>query len=147
MKRSLIIFAVVAFMFSCEKGSNIPTYDNMDVTSDFVLNNSVIIASGDCAGDPKTHTYICFDSVVGDSRCPLGAECIWAGNAEVRFRFATADQEPLFFSLNTLPSFKTDTIINGYKFTLTDLKPDPSINKVILPGDYKAEIKIEKEAR
>lgn len=147
MKRSLIIFAVVGLMFSCEKGSNISTYDNMDVTSDFVLNNSVIIASGDCAGDVKTHTYICFDSVVGDSRCPQGAECIWAGNAEVKFKFASANHQTQYFSLNTLPSFTNDTIISGYKFTLTELKPYPSVNKVILPGDYKAEIKIEKVVR
>jgi hypothetical protein len=147
MKRSYIIFAAVALLFSCEKGSNIQTFDNMDITSDFVLNNSVIIASGDCAGDSKTHTYICFDSVVGDSRCPLGVECIWAGNAEVRFKFSEADQKPKFFNLNTLGSFTTDTIINGYKFTLVSLNPYPAINKVILPGDYKAEIRIEKEAR
>jgi hypothetical protein len=147
MKKSIFIFAIVMFMLSCEKGNNIQTYDNMDVTTDFALNNSVIIASGDCAGDPKTHTYICFDSVLSDSRCPAGVECIWAGNAQVKFKFATSGQQPVFFNLNTLPSFTNDTIIGGYKFTLTELKPYPSINKVILPGDYRAEIRIEKEAQ
>jgi hypothetical protein len=147
MKRLIIIFSVIALMFSCEKGNNIPTFDNMDVTSEFVLDNSIIISAGDCAGDPQTHTYICFDSVLNDSRCPEGVQCIWAGNAEVKFRFVDADKEPLFFNLNTLTSFTNDTIVGGYKFTLVALNPYPAIKDILQPRNYKAEIRIEKESR
>jgi hypothetical protein len=41
--------------------------------------------------------------------------------------------------------FTNDTIIGGYKFTLKNLTPYPSIKNTILPKAYKAEIDIEKE--
>jgi hypothetical protein len=147
MKKLIIIATVAAFIFSCEHSINYPTYQNMDVTSEFVLNNAIIISEGDCAGDLQNHTYICFVSVLSDSRCPQGVECFWQGNGQTRFKFVKAGEEPVFFNLNTYTGFTNDTIINGYKFTLKSLKPYPDIKKVILPKAYKAEIEIEKESK
>jgi hypothetical protein len=145
MRKILIIVAIVGFIFSCEKSNNFPTFDNMEVTAEFVLNNAIIIAEGNCAGDFQTHTYICLDSVLNDSRCPEGAVCFWQGNAQARFKFVKSAKEPIFFNLNTFPGFTNDTIIGGYKFTLKALTPYPSLNSVNLPKPYKAEIEIEKE--
>jgi hypothetical protein len=146
MRKLTTIFTLLALIFSCQKGINFPLFGNMDVTSDFVLNNSIILAEKDCAGDAATHTYICFESVLNDSRCPEGAECFWAGNAQVKFRFVKADDDPVFFNLNTNTGFTTDTIVGGYKFTLKALNPYPSLKDTSLPKAYKAEIEIEKEA-
>jgi hypothetical protein len=147
MRKLVLIFATAALIFSCQKSSNFPVVENMEVTSAFVLNNSIIIAQGNCAGDSRTHTYICFDSVVGDSRCPRGVECIWEGNGEARFKFMQSDDAPLFFNLNTHLGFTNDTIVGGYKFTLKALNPYPSIQDVISQKVYSAEIEIEKESR
>lgn len=144
MKKLIIIASLSAFIFSCEKTSNFPTYENMDVTSEFVLNNAIIISEGDCAGDLQAQTYICFESIVGDSRCPEGVQCIWQGNAEAKFKFVKTDETPVFFSLNTYPAFTTDTIIGEYKFTLKAVTPYPNIKNIVLPRAYKAEIEIEK---
>ena len=119
----------------------------MDVTSGFVLNNSIVLSEKDCAGDAATHTYVCFESVLGDSRCPEGAECIWAGNAEAKFRFVKNNDNPVFFNLNTNLSFTNDTIVGGYKFTLKAINPYPSLKEIDQSKAYKAEIEIEKEAR
>jgi hypothetical protein len=146
MRNLIVALAVLTFMLSCQKGIKFPLYDNMEVTSEFVLNNSIILSEKDCAGDAASHTYVCFESVLGDSRCPEGAQCIWAGNAQVRFRFVKNNDNPLFFNLNTNPGFNRDTIIGGYKFTLKALNPYPSLKDVNLPKAYKAEIEIEKEA-
>jgi hypothetical protein len=147
MKKLTAIVAISAFIFSCEKGSNFPTYDNMDVTTQFVLNNAIIISEGNCAGDFQTNTYICLQSVLNDSRCPEGVQCFWQGNAEARFKFIKTDEKPIFFNLNTYPGFTNDTIIGGYKFTLKALTPYPSIKNITLPRSYKAEIEIEKETK
>lgn len=145
MRKIIIITAIVTFMFSCEKSNNFPTYDNMDITTQFVLNNAIIISEGNCAGDLQTHTYICFQSVLNDSRCPEGVQCFWQGNGEARFKFIKPNEAPFFFNLNTYMGFTNDTIIGGYKFTLKALTPYPSIKTIILPKAYKAEIEIEKE--
>jgi len=147
MKKLLAIFATLTLLFSCQKGINLPLLDNMDVTSDFVLNNSIILSEKDCAGDAAIHIYVCFESVLGDSRCPEGAQCIWAGNAQVKFRFVKDNDNPVFFNLNTNTSFTNDTIVGGYKFTLKTLNPYPSLKDINLPKAYKAEIEIEKAAR
>ena len=55
-------------------------------------------------------------------------------------------RDPAFFNLNTYLGFTNDTIIGGYKFTLKNLTPYPSIKNTILPKSYKAEIDIEKVA-
>ena len=145
MRKIIMIIGMVTFMFSCEKSSNFPSYDNMDVTAKFDLSNPVIISDGDCAGDPRTHTYICLVAVLSDSRCPEGAQCFWEGNAEVKFKFLVADENPVFFNLNTHMGFINDTIVGGYKFTLKALNPYPSLKTIILHKSYKAEIEIEKE--
>ena len=91
--------------------------------------------------------YICLDSVVNDSRCPEGVQCIWEGNAEARFKFVNPDESQIFFNLNTNRNFTRDTTIGGYKFTLNTIYPYPSIKSIILHKNYRAEIKIEKVIR
>jgi hypothetical protein len=143
MRNLAIICTISVLIFSCEKSINFPTGENMEVTSGFVLNTAIIISEGYCAGDLQTHTYICLESVLNDSRCPIGVLCIWEGNAQARFKFIKSDAVPLFFNLNTNTGFTNDTIVGGYKFTLKSLNPYPEINKIILPKSYKAEIEIE----
>jgi len=147
MRKLISIIATLTLLLACQKGINSSLPENMDVTSEFVLNNSIILSQNDCAGDAATHTYVCFESVLGDSRCPEGAQCIWAGNAQVKFRFVKNNDNPVFFSLNTNTSFTSDTIVGGYKFTLKALNPYPSLQDMNLPKAYKAEIEIEKNAR
>jgi len=147
MKRLIVIITITAFIFSCEKTSTFPEYDNMDVTTSFVLNNPIILQGGTCAGDLQTHTYICLDSVMNDSRCPEGVECFWEGNAEARFKFVNPDESQIFFNLNTNRNFTRDTTIGGYKFTLNGIYPYPSIKSIILHKNYRAEITIEKVTR
>ena len=98
MKKILIIVIKISFIVSCEKSNNFPTYDNMDVTTGFVLNNAIIISEGDCAGDFETNTYICLVSVLNDSRCPEGVQCFWQGNAEAKFKFTKPDEILLFLT-------------------------------------------------
>ena len=145
MRNLIIIVTLSIFIFSCEKTDNFPKNDNMDVTAEFVLNNAIILSEGDCAADLQTGTYICFESIRGDSRCPEGVQCFWQGNAEARFKFTKADETPLFFSLNTYQGYTTDTIIGGYKFTLKAVTPYPNIRTILVPRSYKAEIEIEKK--
>lgn len=147
MKNLTIIILIIIVTLSCQKRINYPLFNNMEVTSELALNTSIILAEQDCAGDAQAHTYVCFESVVGDSRCPEGAECFWAGNAEVKFRFVKENENPVFFNLNTNPSFTNDTIISGYKFTLKALEPYPALKTLHLPKSYKAEIEIERESR
>jgi hypothetical protein len=93
---------------------------------------------------PDHSASITLDSVLNDSRCPNGAECVWAGNAEVRFIYSAGTQNSAFI-LNTLSNFRTDTLINGYRIKLVRLNPYPQMGLPIKQNEYSAEVKITKE--
>jgi len=124
-------------------------YKNVFITDsenfdNLIFNDTIDLSYRDCLNDPENQMYICLDSVLNDSRCPTGAYCIWEGNAEVRFKFEKDNDKPILFDLNTNRQFTTDTIVDGYKFTLIGLIPHPTIEHRIVQKDYKAEIIVKK---
>jgi hypothetical protein len=109
------------------------------------LGDTVTISYNECLCDPEKQIYVCLDTVLNDSRCPTGVQCFWEGNATVRFRFSKINDKPVLFELNTHKGYTWSTIISGYRFTLTELKPYPVRNNRIEQKEYKAELVIEKE--
>jgi hypothetical protein len=93
---------------------------------------------------PDHSAFMTLDSVLNDSRCPNGAMCVWAGNAEVRFIYSAGDQNSAFI-LNTLSTFRTDALIHGYRINLIRLNPYPQAGFPIKQKEYNAELKITKE--
>ena len=65
---------------------------------------------------------------VNDSRCPIGAICVWAGYASVDF-YLTTKKRKYDFTLPTPYTFKNDTVIEGIKYELIDVLPYPELNK------------------
>ncbi|MGN6247985.1 MAG: hypothetical protein ACTHNG_06485 [Ginsengibacter sp.] len=81
--------------------------------------------------DNKASAYICFDSLLTDSRCPAGAECIWQGTALIRVTFHEKNTAHTFkMSLKAFPSlgYPADTTVAGYKISFEKLEPYPSID-------------------
>jgi hypothetical protein len=62
-----------------------------------------------------------FVTVSEDSRCPIGALCIWAGNAAVVIKIVDV-MDTLNTNLNPKEIF-----YNSYKITLLKLSPYPQI--------------------
>lgn len=96
--------------------------------------NAVVIY--ECTPKPAL-PYICFDSLLTDSRCPTGAECVRQGTALIKIRFhETAGTHNFIMSLKDYPSlgFTSDTTINRYSIIFTGLEPHPAINA---PGSEK----------
>ena len=82
--------------------------------------------------DNKASTYICFDSLFTDSRCPAGAECVWQGTALIRVTFHEENTAHTFkLSLKGFPSlgYLADTTVAGYKISFEKLEPYPSIKQ------------------
>ena len=112
-------------------------YENIIITdivdyNSLIFNDTVNINYKEYLFDLHDQMYICFESIVSDSRCPPGTQCIWEGNAEVRLKYEKKNKK-VFFNLNTHRMFTTDTIIDNYKFRLIGLsspvsfenRPDP----------------------
>lgn len=110
----------------------------------FILDQSFDLKYNEIKIDAENRLIISLDSVLNDSRCPKGCYCFWAGNAEVRFNFSK-DYYKIEFVLNTYSGWRTDTLINGYRIKLLDLKPYPEVGQIVNQSDYHAEIRIIQE--
>ena len=79
--------------------------------------------------------YVCFDSIVTDSRCPVDVVCVWAGEAVAGFRLnMSGKQYYIEMKLNS------DTLIGDYTLEFENLLPYPNTKIKINPEDYVAEI-------
>lgn len=68
-----------------------------------------------------------FVSVVEDSRCPMNARCIWAGNAKIKIVVSKGKMAPKFVELNT--GLEPNSVkLYGYTITLEGLtQNDPAM--------------------
>ncbi len=89
---------------------------------------------------PGDTTTVRFTDVTGDSRCPQGAQCIWAGEGVVLFTVGGATP----VTLRTMPARgPTTVIVSGLRFTLVALTPAPKLGQGIAKGDYVATIRFD----
>lgn len=87
---------------------------------------------------------ITFRSVLGDSRCPSGVACIWAGNGAVVIEVARKNKQQIVATLNTLMEPK-EIVYKGFKIKLVALSPYPKVNEPIDPKDYEATLVVTKD--
>ena len=135
MKEMIIFAGVLAALISsgCEK--------EQKLESTLLLNDTVEMANFETKYNHEKNIVLRMDSVLGDSRCPSNVQCVWEGNAEVRFLF-TVDSKGTDFVLNTHggKQFNSDTVISGYRIKLLDLAPYPEDPVEILQVEYYSKV-------
>ncbi len=87
---------------------------------------------------PDDSTRVTFTDVTSDSRCPTGAQCVWAGEAVALFTVGGTQQVPLTLGAD---ASKATVIVRGKQFTIVALKPYPKVNETIAKSDYIATIR------
>lgn len=108
-------------------------------------NDTIIIRHNQEYFDFENHFRLHMDSVLTDSRCAIGANCKWEGNAEVYLDLILQGNYQHYLILNTNQDFSTDTLIGNIEYKLVGLLPYPEINEMIDNKDYKVKIIIEKQ--
>ena len=68
-----------------------------------------------------------FASVVEDSRCPVGVQCVRAGRAVVAVRVGRPGQPGEEVTLATDPKDATAKAVNGYIVTLVSVQPAKTV--------------------
>jgi len=93
----------------------------------------------------KDKLKIKFVSVVEDSRCPTGTNCIWAGNAKVQIKVTDSKSASKIFGLNT--NLEPNIIsFAGYEIKIISLNPHPATNIRINRNGYKAAFTVSKSS-
>jgi hypothetical protein len=78
-----------------------------------------------------------FDAVRSDSRCPLDALCVRAGEAVIALTVGRSGEVPVGRELDTTPARASTSYLN-FTITLSALAPYPRSDWRIQPGDYVA---------
>ena len=87
-----------------------------------------------------------FISLIEDSRCPKGTNCIHAGNAKIQIKVSKRGGESKTFELNTNLGPKGETF-EGYAINLVNLTPTPRDNIRINRNGYTATFSISRLTR
>lgn len=80
---------------------------------------------------------ISFLHVRSDSRCPMDAMCVWAGDAILMMSLAQSSGSQEERELHTNPT-GSEVVYRSYSIKLEQLAPYPRSNQQIRPEDYVA---------
>ncbi|MGI9106097.1 MAG: hypothetical protein ACR2G4_07610 [Pyrinomonadaceae bacterium] len=86
-----------------------------------------------------------FVAVREDSRCPVGVNCIWAGNARIALKLTQDETKTAEVELNTANESREASYAN-YIVKLVDLAPRPVEGKKLDAGDYVATLAVTKKS-
>ena len=93
----------------------------------------------------KTRLTIKFDSLIEDSRCPKGTQCIQAGNARIRITVSKGGKSDMLeLGTNLNPRA---TVFAGYEIKFTGLTPYPANNIRIDRNGYVATFVVSKNRK
>jgi hypothetical protein len=141
-----IIFTLSVFLLSGLLISGCEIFQHYSFCSDYDaeelrLNETVDLKYSELYCNSKYELRLSFDSIL-DSRCPIGATCIWEGNARVKLHVLQSGKSTSTFWLNTHISSLTDTLVNGIHYELIDLLPYPEAGKYYSLDDYTLQLLI-----
>jgi len=139
MKKILISlvcsFGLISIIYGCKKSLDEPSTSTIEIA----LHNC-----NEKTGSAEP--YICFDSLFTDSRCPKDVQCVWSGYALIKVSFHENNNTHVFNmitpAVNKSFGGVSDTTINGYKISFTDLLPHPVSTTPTSPNNLKAIIQI-----
>lgn len=138
MKNNLLVLIAALFLLilvACPK----PQECNVH----FELNKSFSLAQSAtaCAQDDKGLS-IRFDSIRGDSRCPEGVQCIWAGRADAVLTLSQAgDSQTVTLSTGDMSQGGAgETTFNGFTVKLENVEPSAKQGQKIEQKDYKVRL-------
>jgi hypothetical protein len=115
------------------------------------LDQEVVVQVGEKVGIAEDGvTELEIKKIRDDSRCPVNANCIWAGTAFVELelhknpRLASADAPPSeSFSVEYLKNATTTlTVRPRYKLSFIQLSPEKVTPNVIAQSDYRITLQI-----
>ncbi len=108
--------------------------------------NSFVLKCGRQKIDPTSKLTVKFISVLEDSRCPEGAQCIWAGKAKIKVEVTSKRLGTKTFEFNTTMGPQGDRF-DGWAINLDSLTPVPTVNGKPDDTDYKATFTIQRLTR
>lgn len=133
---SLLLSTLIIISCMGEAELNSPDLENLilDGEKDSLIANLNYDQEITIGGELK----IKFEDVVSDSRCPIDAICVWAGNGEVKLILSTSNKTE-YKTINTYLEPR-EIIFQEYKIKLKTLNPAPRTDREIKKEDYNIDL-------
>ena len=149
--RLRLIAALIAavFLLGCDENPISGPGDGADALpdADIViagLDDEIVLGFGETAYIESEGLWVSFTGMIGDSRCPMDAYCIWPGQAEIELTFERRRslKDPVVLMLQPgRDPFEEPEIYecsHGYRIYFLDLSPYPSAGHTIPDESYTA---------
>lgn len=107
---------------------------------------TVVLAPGASKRVPDTDLTVKFEAVVSDSRCPTGAQCVWAGDVAVRIQMTVVNTPPATAVLHLNPSSAREVVHGGWRIQLVDVTPAPTVEGRARAEDYRVTLRIDRHS-
>jgi len=130
----LLVAAIAACSNSTTADVSAPAQTNTTTTQREVGKATMKIGDSIVMGELR----LTFRSVERDSRCPIDAACVWAGDAEIALKIEQANRAAVAALHTMLEPKKTEW--NGYTISLVSLTPVRRAADAVNPEDYRAEV-------
>lgn len=132
--------ALVVFAMGCGEA----TGPEVDVSTSFVSAPMDVTLSYGQEAQLRGVLRLAFGELIQDSRCPINAMCVWAGNAEVEIGVAAGMGPTHAFRLN-LNSDSGPQYVDweGVRITLLEVSPLPVAGQDHKPEDYSIKLRVE----
>ncbi len=92
------------------------------------------LAIGKSASIEGTRITVTFLNLLEDSRCPINAICVTAGNAKIQL----ALRDPRRVAEVNIPDQPRGEFVGQIEIRLMELTPEPEVGKQLDRGDYRA---------
>ena len=125
--RVIVVAVLVALLSACG-GSSVKPTTPIDATLSIGLGQTALVAG--------TSIGVRFDSVVEDSRCPLKAMCVTAGQAVVQVSVSGSGRDRSV-ELRSEPSSARVANVDDVRVEWAQLKPYPYAGQPTAPKEYR----------
>lgn len=130
-----LVLLPATLMWGCGGGDGDSPAQPAELGREFVIRYGETIQVGELR--------LQFSEVLEESRCPINANCVWAGNARI---VVTANRGNVtrLLELNTSEPFPTSAVFDGHFIFLRDLHPYPVTPATTpLPQGYTATLLVD----
>lgn len=129
-----ICLALLALAFACKTGDTIKTMQLGEAIS-LKINESAQLATNDL--------LVTFKAVTSDSRCPRGARCVWAGEANVVLT-VKAGENSQDITVKVGAGADNKAALAPYVIRILKLDPYPVLNQSIHDSDRVIELRVDR---
>ena len=139
----LAVFLLLLLLMNCP-GDDSNQTSKHEPDRQAPLNQEFIMKVGEDVVFKGEGLKVRFVSVLEDSRCPKGEQCITEGNGKIELQLKKPQKEPVTLELNTAFG-KQVADYQEFAVKLIALDPYPKMGRSIKPADYVATVLVSKK--